>query len=54
MWLYPLPSVIAFAGWTYIIVTSGMVYIGAAFAMLAVGIAAYLWRAKRANEWPWT
>ncbi|HML15371.1 MAG TPA: amino acid permease [Bryobacteraceae bacterium] len=54
MWLYPLPSLIAFAGWTYIIVTSGTVYIAAGFAMLAVGIAAYLWRAKSANEWPWT
>ena len=54
MWLYPLPVLIAFAGWTYIIVTSGAVYIGAAFAMLAAGIAAYLWRAKSAREWPWT
>ena len=54
MWLYPLPVLIAFAGWTYIIVTSGGVYIASAFAMLAAGIAAYLWRAKSAREWPWT
>lgn len=54
MWLYPVPSIIAFAGWSFIIVTSGAVYIAAAFGVLAVGIAAYLWRAKIANEWPWT
>ena len=28
MWLYPLPSVIAFAGWTYIFLTSGWSYAG--------------------------
>jgi amino acid transporter len=54
MWLYPLPSLVAFAGWTYIVVTSGASYIGAAFAMLAIGVAAYLWRARNTREWPWT
>jgi amino acid transporter len=52
MRLYPLPSVVAFAGWIYIVATSGLVYILSGFAMLAVGVAAYLWRAKHAAEWP--
>jgi len=52
-WLYPLPSVIAFAGWSYIIVTSGTGYILSGFALLGVGIGAYLWRAKQRAEWPW-
>ncbi|MGD1091403.1 MAG: APC family permease [Bryobacteraceae bacterium] len=54
MWLYPVPCVIAFAGWTYIVVTSGVAYILAGFGLLGLGIAAYLWRAKRKLEWLWT
>ncbi len=50
--LYPLTSAIAFLGWLYILVSSGAVYIAFGFAMLVVGIAAYLWRARRAAEWP--
>ncbi len=53
MWLYPLPSIVAFAGWSYIVITSGARYIVSGLMLLAVGIAAYLWRAKRRGEWPW-
>jgi amino acid transporter len=49
---YPLPSVVAAAGWIGILLTSGVVYIAAGFALLGVGIASYLWRARRAGEWP--
>jgi amino acid transporter len=52
MWLYPLPSLVACAGWIYIVATSGLVYILAGLGLLAVGIGAYLWRSKRATEWP--
>ena len=52
MWLYPLPSMIAMAGWIFIITTSGWKYIASGFAVIAVGIAAYLWRARAAGEWP--
>ncbi len=51
--LYPLPSLIAAAGWTYIVVTSGAPYILGGFAALLIGVFAYLWRARRAGEWPW-
>jgi amino acid transporter len=49
MWLYPVPCVIAFAGWTYIVATSGATYILAGFGLLGLGIAAYSkgTRAKR-------
>ena len=53
MWAYPFTSAVAFLGWTYIIVTSGTVYITAAMGLLALGIAAYLFRAKSKTEWPW-
>jgi amino acid transporter len=52
MWLYPLPSMIAMAGWIFIITTSGWKYIASGFAVITVGIAAYLWRARAAGEWP--
>jgi len=50
MWLYPLPSAIAFLGWMYIFLTSGWVYIGFGLLTLAAGIVAYgVWR-KRLGE----
>jgi amino acid transporter len=47
MWLYPVPSVIAFAGWTYIFATSGLVYIlfGALTLLLGVGVYA-IWSGR--------
>ena len=50
--LYPVTSAVAFLGWLYILVASGGAYIAAGVALLAVGVAAYLWRARRAAEWP--
>ena len=50
--VYPLPSVVAAAGWIAILLTSGAAYIAAGFTLLAAGIAAYLWRARRVGEWP--
>ncbi len=51
--LYPVPVLVALAGWLYILVSSGAVYVFIGLAMLAFGITAYLWRAKRLGEWPW-
>jgi amino acid transporter len=52
MWLYPVPSLIAMAGWLFVVLTSGVLYISISLLLLAVGVAAYLWRAKRLAEWP--
>jgi amino acid transporter len=52
MWLYPLPSLVALAGWIFVITTSGWKYIGGGFGVIAVGVAAYLWRARTTHEWP--
>ena len=46
MWLYPVPSVIAFIGWSYIFLTSGWNYAGFGLLTLAAGCAAY-WVWKR-------
>jgi amino acid transporter len=50
--LYPVTSIIAFLGWLYILVASGAEYIVAGFVLLAAGVSAYLWRARRVREWP--
>ena len=53
LFLYPLPLLVAFGGWTYIVSTSGATYIIVGFGVLLLGIGAYLCRAKQASEWPW-
>jgi amino acid transporter len=52
MWLYPLPSIIAFAGWIYILSTNGVKFIALGLGLMVVGVAAYLWQARLKNEWP--
>jgi len=42
--LFPLPALMALAGWIFILSTSGLVYILSGLALLGVGIAAYLLR----------
>ncbi len=45
MWLYPLPSALAFLGWAYIFLTSGWIFIAFGLLTLAMGVAAYaVWR----------
>ena len=50
--LYPLPGVIAFLGWLYILIASGLAYILAGVALLVCGVTAYLWHARGTGEWP--
>jgi amino acid transporter len=45
MWLYPLPSAIAFIGWVYIFATAGWGYAGFGVLTLAAGAVAYfVWK----------
>ncbi|MFN8581056.1 MAG: amino acid permease [Gemmatimonadaceae bacterium] len=41
MWLYPLPSIIALAGWSYIFATSGWMFVALGLATAVVGLGAY-------------
>ena len=52
MWPYPAPCILAFIGWTWILLSSGWKLIGLGFAVLIVGIGAYLLWARRQGEWP--
>ena len=45
MWVYPVPSLIALLGWTYIFVTSGWIYVGFGLLTLAAGVVVF--RLKR-------
>jgi basic amino acid/polyamine antiporter, APA family len=48
MWLYPLPSAIAFAGWTFLFLTSGWKFAGFGILTLVAGIGAYFIWIRRA------
>lgn len=50
--LYPLPCIVAFGGWLFILIASGLSYILAGLGLMALGILAYLWRARSTGEWP--
>ncbi len=52
MWLYPLPSLIALAGWIYILGTNQAKIVLWGIALMIVGVAAYLWQAYFKAEWP--
>jgi amino acid transporter len=54
MWWYPLPGLAAAAGWLAILVTSGVWYIATGLGLLAIGVASYLWRARRSGDWPFS
>jgi amino acid transporter len=47
MWLYPIPSVIAFLGWMYIFATSGWIYVGFGLLTLAAGVLVFKLSASR-------
>jgi amino acid transporter len=50
MWLYPIPSAIAFLGWTYVFLTSGWKYAGFGVLTLAAGMLVYWASSKRFRE----
>jgi amino acid transporter len=50
--LYPLTSLVAFLGWLYILIASGLAYILAGMVLLVFGTTVYLLRARRVAEWP--
>src|SRR5262249_44438054 len=52
MWFYPLPGVVSLGGWIYILVTAERRSLIFAFAVLGVGTAAYMARARIRGEWP--
>jgi amino acid transporter len=52
MWLYPLPCLLALAGWIYILASNEAVYVLLGAGLFAAGSLAYLWRARTLELWP--
>ncbi len=52
MWLYPLPSLVALAGWIYIYKSAGTKPITLSLCWLAAGVIAYLLWARAERTWP--
>jgi amino acid transporter len=52
MWLYPVSSIVAFAGWGFILAASGLKFVLWGFALVGFGVLAYLSRARAEQEWP--
>jgi amino acid transporter len=51
MWLYPLPSIVAAAGWVFIFVTSRQ-FMLLGFGFLISGVLAFLVHQRLRREWP--
>jgi amino acid transporter len=51
-WLYPIPSLLALAGWIYVYKASGRTPIVFSLVVLAAGLIAFLVWAKVEREWP--
>ena len=49
---YPLPAIVALAGWLYIVVSSNPRHIALGLIMAIAGVILYLLRAGRRREWP--
>ncbi len=52
MWLYPLPALLALAGWLFLFFSAGSGAIAFGVVTLAAGAAAFLLRAASRREWP--
>lgn len=50
--LFPLPALIALAGWSYIVISSGVKYMLIALVLLSLGIAGFLLHSRMTKEWP--
>jgi amino acid transporter len=51
-WLYPIPSVLALAGWIYVYKSSGRTPIVFSLVVLAAGLVAFMIWAKVERQWP--
>jgi fructoselysine transporter len=52
MWLYPVPVLLAIAGWLAIFISTGRRPMLASLAAMGAGILVYLGRARMLRQWP--
>jgi amino acid transporter len=52
MWLYPVPALVALAGWIFLFATTDLRVIGFGVGALVLGCMAFLIWSRRAGTWP--
>jgi hypothetical protein len=52
MWLYPLPSLLALAGWIFVFATSDVRVILFGLSTLLLGVVVFMVWSWRARRWP--
>jgi amino acid transporter len=52
MWLYPLPSALALAGWLYVFATSGLFFIVVSLATMLAGLVTFFIWSAIVGSWP--
>jgi hypothetical protein len=52
MWLYPLPALVALAGWIFLFVTSGVEPMLYSLLALATGAVAFMIWSRHCQSWP--
>jgi amino acid transporter len=52
IWLYPLPCLLALAGWLFVYCFSGWLYVGLGLLTLATGVVAFLLWSRHVGGWP--
>jgi fructoselysine transporter len=52
MWLYPVPVVLAIAGWVAIFISTGRTPMLDSLVVMAAGILVYMGRARMLRQWP--
>jgi hypothetical protein len=54
MWLYPLPSLVALAGWIFVFVTTDVKVILFGLVLLLAGVVVFAIWSWRVKQWPFT
>ena len=54
MWLYPLPSLVALAGWIFVFATSEVKVIFFGLGTLLMGVLVFVAWSWRARRWPFS
>ncbi len=52
MWLFPLPALVALAGWIFLFSTSGVVTMLYAGGVVVLGLISFLVWSRVTNRWP--
>ena len=52
IWLYPLPCLLALAGWLFLYFTAGFIFIALGLATLTLGIVAFVLWSSTTKTWP--